>query len=230
MDLPYGLLYETSDPLGFARILGRKKTLGFLSDIRYRVKQIRILLVTSLLLVNVSVFSEEAPQTPPAETTTASPEEQSLSTVKKLVGFIRFKKNDKALALIHVGRFSELLVGNHKLTPAEKKDFEEAVGKYIENKAFPIAVQYFDKIDITYEKPILKDKKIRIGSSILYKGSDQITFAWILSEIDGNWYITDFETEGKLATDVNRTKNIEPSLKKNGVKGTILSILKAAKS
>nr|WP_232224659.1 ABC transporter substrate-binding protein [Leptospira fainei] len=162
--------------------------------------------------------------------TIASPEESSLSTVKKLVGFIRYKKNDKALALINVGRFSELLIGTAKFSSTERKEFEDAIAEYIVNKAFPIAVKYFDKIDITYEKPILKDKRIRIGSSILYKGSDQVSFAWILSEIDGNWYITDFETEGKLATDINRTKNIEPSLKKNGVKGTIALVQKAAKN
>ncbi|EQA45321.1 toluene tolerance protein Ttg2D [Leptospira broomii serovar Hurstbridge str. 5399] len=177
------------------------------------------------------LFSEEVQPTsaPPAETT-VSPEESSLSTVKKLVGFIRYKKNDKALALIHVGRFSESLIGASKFSDGERKEFENAIAEYIVNKAFPIAVKYFDKIDITYEKPILKDKRIRIGSSILYKGSDQVSFAWILSEIDGNWYITDFETEGKLATDINRTKNIEPSLKKNGVKGTIALVQKAAKN
>lgn len=129
-----------------------------------------------------------------------------------------------------MGRFSESLIGASKFSSAERKEFEDAIAEYIVNKAFPIAVKYFDKIDITYEKPILKDKRIRIGSSILYKGSDQVSFAWILSEIDGNWYITDFETEGKLATDINRTKNIEPSLKKNGVKGTIALVQKAAKN
>ncbi|PNV75252.1 toluene tolerance protein Ttg2D [Leptospira inadai serovar Lyme] len=188
-------------------------------------------LISILLFANTTLFSEEAqPTTPPPTETAVSPEESSLSAVKKLVGFIRYKKNDKALALIHVGRFSESLIGASKFSSAERKEFEDAIAEYIVNKAFPIAVKYFDKIDITYEKPILKDKRIRIGSSILYKGSDQVSFAWILSEIDGNWYITDFETEGKLATDINRTKNIEPSLKKNGVKGTIALVQKAAKN
>ncbi|WP_412758392.1 ABC transporter substrate-binding protein [Leptospira cinconiae] len=167
------------------------------------------------------------PQNTPPE---VSAEEQTLSAVKKLIGFIRYKKNDKALALVHVGKFSEKLIGDHKISALERKEFEEAISEYIVNKAFPIALKYFDKIDITYDKPTLNGKQSRIGSSILYKGSDQIKFAWILSEYEGTWYISDFETEGKLATDINRTKNIEPSIKKNGIKGTIALIQKAAKN
>ncbi|PJZ47952.1 ABC transporter substrate-binding protein [Leptospira saintgironsiae] len=184
------------------------------------------------LLSSGFLFAQDSQTTNETQTTSpeVSAEEQTLSAVKKLIGFIRYKKNDKAIALIHVGKFSEKLIGDHKISAAERKEFEEAISEYIVNKAFPIALKYFDKIDITYDKPAVNGKQARIGSSILYKGSDQIKFAWILSESEGAWYISDFETEGKLATEINRTKNIEPSIKKNGIKGTISLIQKAAKN
>ncbi|TGJ98178.1 toluene tolerance protein Ttg2D [Leptospira langatensis] len=192
----------------------------------------RTFLLCSLLLSSGILFAEEAQA--PAENPSPSPEvsveEQTLAAVKKLIGFIRYKKNDKALALIHVGKFSDKLLAGHKISAADRKDFEDAIGEYIINKAFPIALKYFDKIDITYEKPSVNGTNARIGSSILYKGSDQIKFAWILSEVEGAWYISDFETEGKLATEINRVKNIDPSIKKNGVKGTIELVRKAAKN
>lgn len=178
------------------------------------------------------LFAQDTQTTSEPQNTSqeVSAEEQTLSAVKKLIGFIRYKKNDKALALVHVGKFSEKLIGDHKVSATERKEFEDSISEYIVNKAFPIALKYFDKIDITYDKPSVNGKQARIGSSILYKGSDQIKFAWILSESEGAWYISDFETEGKLATEINRTKNIEPSIKKNGIKGTIALIQKAAKN
>ncbi|TGL64160.1 ABC transporter substrate-binding protein [Leptospira sarikeiensis] len=184
------------------------------------------------LLSSGALIAQESTTQTESETASAqvSVEDQTLAAVKKLIGFIRYKKNDKALALIHVGKFSEKLLGDHKISASERKEFEEAIGEYIVNKAFPVALKYFDKIDITYEKPAVTGKQARIGSSILYKGSDQIKFAWILFESEGAWYISDFETEGKLATEINRTKNIDPSIKKNGIKGTISLIQKAAKN
>ncbi len=196
------------------------------------MKLFRIFFFSLIFGSSTLVFSQEqtAPPTTEATSTEVSSEDQALAAVKKLIGFIRYKKTDKALALIHVGRFSDKLIGDAKFSASDRKDFEQAIGEYIVNKAFPVALRYFDKIDITYEKPSINGKQARIGSSILYKGSDQIKFGWILSEIEGAWYITDFETEGKLATEINRTKNIEPSIKKNGIKGTIALVQKAAKN
>ncbi|PJZ68985.1 toluene tolerance protein Ttg2D [Leptospira perolatii] len=176
--------------------------------------------------------SEQTPQTTNEESQNqaSSPEDKALATVKKLIGFIRYKKNEKALALIHTGIYASKLVGKTTFSEQEKKDFEEAVKEYIVHKGFPVAAKYFDKIDITYENPVIKNNEIRIGSSILYKGSDKVVFAWILNEVDGNWVVTDFETEGKLSTETNRVKSIEPAIKAHGVKGTIALIRKMAKS
>jgi ABC-type transporter MlaC component len=139
-------------------------------------------------------------------------------TVKKMIGYIRYKKNSNALAMIDSEIFSSnLLKGEYEvLTSEQKMDFEEAVKQYIENKSFPIALKYFDKVDINYEKPVSRGNSIEIPSSILYNGSQQLKFSWILNEKNGNFYITDFLTDGKLISEVNREKQLLPLLKKEG--------------
>ncbi|APH42157.1 hypothetical protein LEP1GSC083_1105 [Leptospira interrogans serovar Pyrogenes str. L0374] len=49
-------------------------------------------------------------------------------------------------------------------------------------------------------------------------------------KIEGSWYVTDFLNEGKYASETNRVKSIDPSIKKNGVKQTIALIKKEAKN
>ncbi|TGK20366.1 ABC transporter substrate-binding protein [Leptospira stimsonii] len=178
---------------------------------------------------NPSQTQEGANTSPPEET--PSDEEQITSTVKKLIGFIRYKKNDKAIAIIHVKQFSnQLLKSSGKIADADRKDFEDAISEFIVHRSFPIAHKYFDKIDINYEKPVIKGENATLASSIIWNGSERITFSWILSKIDGTWFVTDFLNEGKYASETNRTKSVDPSIKKNGIKQTIALIKREAKN
>ncbi|PJZ58053.1 ABC transporter substrate-binding protein [Leptospira barantonii] len=211
-----------------------------LQNNRYHVVKKIISILFLLSLVSPSfLFAQtqnESP-TPPASETPApseeapSAEEQISSTVKKLIGFIRYKKNDKAIALIHVKQFTnQLLKSSGKIADADRKEFEEAISEFIVHRSFPIAHKYFDKIDINYEKPVIKGDNATLASSIIWSGSERITFSWILMKIDGAWYITDFLSEGKYASETNRVKSVEPSIKKNGIKQTIALIKKEAKN
>ncbi len=155
-----------------------------------------------------------------------------IPTAKKLVGYIRFKKNDQALALIDTKTFSKNLLLNHwdKIDPKDQLEFEEAMKEYIKNKSFPMALQYFDKIDINYEKAKVKGKEAELPASILYKGSEKITFSWIFTETNGKFLVSDFLlAEGKLASEVNRVKQMEPTYEKKGMKELIVLIKKASK-
>ncbi|MBW0434029.1 toluene tolerance protein [Leptospira yasudae] len=179
----------------------------------------------------------ETNPTPPATENAApteeapSAEEQITSTVKKLIGFIRYKKNDKAIAIINVKQFTnQLLKSSGKIADADRKEFEDAIQEFIIHRSFPIAHKYFDKIDINYEKPVIKGDNATLASSIIWNGSERITFSWILMKIDGTWFVTDFLSEGKYASETNRVKSVEPSLKKNGMKQTIALIKKEAKN
>lgn len=201
-------------------------------------KIILILFVLSLLISSLiaqtsteNSTSTETGNVPTTTETAPSDEEQIVSTVKKLIGFIRYKKNDKAIALIHVKQFSnQLLKSSGKISDSDRKEFEEAISEFIIHRSFPIAHKYFDKIDINYEKPVLKGDNATLASSIIWNGSERITFSWILTKIEGNWYVTDFLNEGKYASETNRVKSIDPSIKKNGIKQTIALIKKEAKN
>ncbi|EMM85013.1 toluene tolerance protein Ttg2D [Leptospira santarosai str. 2000027870] len=193
-------------------------------------KIISILFVLSL--ASPSLLTAQSGTEEPTPTETApSDEEQIVSTVKKLIGLIRYKKNDKAIAIIHVKQFSnQLLRSSGKIGDSDRKEFEEAIGEFIVHRSFPIAHKYFDKIDINYEKPVLKGDNATLASSIIWNGSERITFSWILTKLEGSWYVTDFLNEGKYASETNRIKSVDPSIKKNGIKQTIALIRKEAKN
>ncbi|WP_078130136.1 toluene tolerance protein [Leptospira alexanderi] len=201
-------------------------------------KIISILFVLSLALPSFLTAQSQTEASNPSSaetgtTTEAAPsdEEQIVSTVKKLIGFIRYKKNDKAIVLIHVKQFSnQLLKSSGKIGDSDRKEFEEAIGEFIVHRSFPIAYKYFDKIDINYEKPTIKGDNATLASSIIWSGSERITFSWILTKIEGVWYVTDFLNEGKYASETNRVKSVDPSIKKNGIKQTIALIRKEAKN
>ncbi|WP_061206145.1 toluene tolerance protein [Leptospira santarosai] len=193
-------------------------------------KIISILFVLSLASPSLLTAQSGTEESAPTETV-PSDEEQIVSTVKKLIGLIRYKKNDKAIALIHVKQFSnQLLRSSGKIGDSDRKEFEEAIGEFIVHRSFPIAHKYFDKIDINYEKPVLKGDNATLASSIIWNGSERITFSWILTKLEGSWYVTDFLNEGKYASETNRIKSVDPSIKKNGIKQTIALIRKEAKN
>jgi ABC-type transporter MlaC component len=165
--------------------------------------------------------------------TSISAEDKSagaISQVKKMISFIRFKKNDKAIEFIDTATFSKNLLGSHYDAASEedRKEFESAIKEYIQKKSFPIAVKYFDKIDINYEKPVARGAGLEIPSSILYKGSERITFSWVMSEKGGKYLISDFINEGKLSSDTYRKDTIEPKIQKSGIKELISAIRKAS--
>lgn len=159
----------------------------------------------------------------------ANPVKDPTPTIKKMIGFIRYKKNSNAISLIDTELYSaNLLKGEYEnLSGEQKKEFEEAVKLYIENKSFPIALKYFDKVDLTYEKPIPKGNLIEIPSSILYDGSQRIKFSWILNEKNGNFLISDFMVEDKLTSDTNREK-LFAVLKKDGFSKMLEKLKNAA--
>jgi ABC-type transporter MlaC component len=181
------------------------------------MKKISILLI--LISISASSLLAQAGSKDPVE------------TVKKMVGAIRYKKNQKALTFIDTEIFSKnLLKGEYEsLKPEEKKDFENAVKEFISHKSFATAHHYFHKIDMNYEKPIITGKEARVPSSILHNGSEKIQFSWILFEKDGKYLVTDFFSEGKLASETTRTEQVIPLLKKEGIAKVIEAIKKAAK-
>jgi ABC-type transporter MlaC component len=185
-------------------------------SIKRNISILFILLV--YLVIQFSILGEAAVKDP-------------TPSVKKMIGFIRYKKNTNAIALIDIETFSSnLLKGEYEnLSSDQKRDFQDAVKVYVENKSFPIALKYFDKVDITYEKPIPKGSMFEIPSSILYNGSQQIKFSWILNEKNNQFLVSDFSMDGKLISDVNREKQLLPLLKKEGFEKMLEKLKEASK-
>jgi ABC-type transporter MlaC component len=154
-----------------------------------------------------------------------------VATIKKMVGFIRYEKNEKAIGYIDVEHFSKNLLKEEydKLTDAQKLEFQNTMKNYIIKKSFPIAQNYFSKVDLTYEKPKKQGNYTFVPASLLYKGDQKISFAWQLHEKNGEFMVTDFQSEGKLISDVNREKQILPFLKENGFDKLIKKIQDVSK-
>ncbi|MEQ9363014.1 MAG: ABC transporter substrate-binding protein [Leptospirales bacterium] len=148
----------------------------------------------------------------------------ALAAVKKMVGFIRYEKNGLALKQVGLVPVSEYLMGDFfaQATPAQRTRFQELLGEYVELRAFPLALKYFKDIDLTYDEPAVKGDVVHVRSSLLYAGSEQLVFTWVLAEHDGRYVVTDFlDSTNKSSMQTNRDKQIQPVLKQRGVDGLI---------
>jgi ABC-type transporter MlaC component len=167
-----------------------------------------------LLLVSVASLTAE----------TAADGKAALATVKKLVGFIRYEKNDLALRQVGLEPVSQYLLGGYyeQASAEQKARFQSLLGEYIELRAFPLALKYFKDIDLSYDEPAVQGDSVRIRSSLLYGGSEQVVFTWVLAEHAGQYVITDFlDQRGVSSMQVNRDKQIQPVLKQKGVPGLL---------
>ncbi len=148
----------------------------------------------------------------------------ALAAVKKMVGFIRYEKNDLALKQVGLVPVSEYLMGSYysKATAEQRSRFQELLGEYVELRAFPLALKYFKDIDLSYDEPVVKGDAVHVRSSLLYSGSEQLVFTWVLAEHDGKYVVTDFlDASNKSSMKTNRDKQIQPVLKQKGVAGLI---------
>lgn len=160
----------------------------------------------------------------PITTIQASESQQAISTIKKMIGFIRYKKNEKALRYIGVQQISQFMLGKNytKITPAQKTKFHWQVGKFIELRAFPQAYKYFKDIDLSFDKPKIKGRKAQVKSSLLYAGSEQMIFTWVLTKVGNKYLVTDFLNEkGVSSMKTNRDRQVLPLYKKQGMPGVL---------
>ncbi len=152
-----------------------------------------ILLATAVFLtvaVSGSLMSQA-----PAEPAQAP---DAVSTLKKMIGFIRYGKDDRALAFVGAEQIARYLLtpANYdRATPQQKERFIGLLKEYIQLKAFPLALKYFKDIDLSYDQPVVTGDQHRIRSSLLYAGSEQIVFTWVLTKVGNDYFVTDFLNE-----------------------------------
>ena len=151
--------------------------------------------------------------------------QEAISTIKKMIGYIRYKKNEKALESLGMDQISAYLLDKYyaKTKPADKQKFKALVAEYISLRAFPLAYKYFKDIDLSFDKPqAQEDGRIHVKSSLLYAGSERLTFTWILADVEGSLLMVDFLNEKNVSSMKNsRDKQIIPVYEKRGMKGLL---------
>lgn len=144
----------------------------------------------------------------------------AVAAVRRLVGFIRYERDDRALQLVNMQALAQQLLGaEYSRTPPEKRArFEELLSEYIRLNAFPQARGYFKDIDISYGAPAITGGRVRIPSSIAYLGSERARFSWVLEQTAGRYQVVDFlNAQGVSSMQSSRDRQIQPLLRQGGI-------------
>jgi ABC-type transporter MlaC component len=186
-------------------------------------KTLRSGMLLPLIVAAVAVFpfSGTYAQTPDAA--------EALSTIKKMVAFVRYsgtkpELGNKALDMVGAKEISAYLMDKYytKATPDQDERFQKLILEYIRLRAFPTALSYIKDIDINYDEPVTDGQFVKIRSSVLYAGSERILFTWVVKKRPEGYFLTDFLDEKSVsAMQVNRDKQIQPLIQKEGIEGMI---------
>lgn len=168
-------------------------------------------------------------------------EQKVLSPIKKMIGFVRYSDKaktpeerkaleDKALDNIGSEQMAEFLLGPSaaKATPEQKKRFADQIREYTRYKAFPLVIKYFKDIDLTYEPPVMQGNTARVPASVVYAGSERLSFTFVLTKVGENYVMTDFlNDKGVSSMTTNRDNQVQPALKNQGMQG-LLNVMEKA--
>ena len=148
--------------------------------------------------------------------------QEALTALRRLVGLIRYERNEQALNLIATDRMVSFLLGSNGATPEQESRIAGLLGEYIELKAFPMALEYFKDIDLTYDAPTIVGDQVHIRSSVLYGGSEQVTMTWVMARVGPEYKLVDFlDQQGQSQMTINRDRVITPLINQRGVDGLI---------
>ena len=177
-------------------------------------KTILIYLVGASLFVSTTTpISAQPPKSDP---------DAAIAVIQKMLASIRLKKFDHALTYIHIDEIAKFLTGQHykKFSPSQKQQLNRLLGDYIKIRAFPLAVKYIGDVGLTYDRPVTKNGKFYLKSSVVYSSKERIVFSWVLQEYQESLLITDFiDIENKSSMTKSRDQQVLPSLNKRGIKG-----------
>jgi ABC-type transporter MlaC component len=67
--------------------------------------------------------------------------------------------------------------------------------------------------------------KARVQSSVVYAGSERLTFSWVLTRVGDNYVITDFlDEKGTSTMQTNKDRQVQPTLKAKGIPGLLATM------
>ncbi len=154
-------------------------------------------------------------------------EAQLQKPVKMLIGAIRYKKDDLALKLLALEEMTRQLCLHHltRMSPAQKKEFEQHLGALLQKISFVKARELFAHIDaILYDPPSYKpgtgDRELLLRSTIVvhraYK-KQELVLTWTLIKGKKGWLILDVTTAKVSTLESLREEQIDPLVKEGGV-------------
>ncbi len=186
----------------------------------------KILLIPIFFFATASLFAQE------------DGEAKVLAPIKKLIGSVRYSEKaktpderkaleDRALDLVGTEQMADFLLGDFaaKATPEQKAKFAGQIREYTRYKAFPLVLKYFKDIDLTYEPPVIKGDTATVQSSVVYAGSERVSFSWVLTRAGDSYVITDFLNEKGVSTmAMNKAQQVQPTLKTKGIAGLLATM------
>ena len=131
---------------------------------------------------------------------------------------------DKALDNIGTDRMADFLLGSSaaKATPEQRKRLAAQIREYTRYKAFPLVIKYFKDIDLTYEPPVIQGDTAKVPASVVYAGSERLSFTFVLTKVGESYVMTDFiNDKGISSMTVNRDNQVQPTLKSQGINGLL---------
>lgn len=162
-------------------------------------------------------------------------EQKVLAPIKKMIGSVRYSDKaktpeerksleDRALENIGSAQMAQFLLGPYadKVTAEQKKRFADQIREYTRYKAFPLVIKYFKDIDITYQPPIITGDTAKVLASVVYAGSERLSFTFVLTKVGDSFVMTDFlNDKGVSSMLVNRDNQVQPTLKTQGMPGLL---------
>ena len=145
--------------------------------------------------------------------------------IKVLIGAVRYGKNALGLKQLALDEMSAQMCKNHwaKMSAAQKKEFSSNLGTLLRLISFRKSKELFKHIDaILFDSPKMlgKDRASIRNTIVVHRAykKKELQLTWILLKKGKKWQILDLRTIGKTTIEKMRTKQINPLVKKGGVK------------
>ena len=145
-------------------------------------------------------------------------------TIKRLVGAIRYGKDDLAAQQIAFAPMAHSLLGEatwQKMSNAEKQEFTAGLEKIIRNLSFPKGRGMFEHLDaMLYEEPRVQNGTAVCKSTVVihrnYKAAE-VVIEWVLKATDNTWKVVDTIILGESTAAGVREDQVEPLLNAGGI-------------
>ena len=175
-----------------------------------------------------SVSAKGRVKAKPAHAAKADDAKELSKPIKRVIGAIRYGKDDLALKQFDGGAQTAFLLGESaaKFSAEQKTQFTTMFHQLFAKLAFPRVKGDFQKLEtILYDAPKVRGGKATIGSTIVIlhpAKKQEIKATFNLVKAGADWKIVDVTVKGDKSMLTNiRDEQIKPLVKENGAAGLL---------